>query len=184
MSKALDNLHIDYFEWMCDLVCNDRHSRRVSYKKLLAYLHEREFTYILDMDGNRAEDGIDLRYRFAYEKGYDYRLIACYLDNRPCTILEMMVALAMRCEEHIMYDSDIGDRTEQWFWKMIDNLGLGNMTDSKFDKRYSDEVIDIFLDRKYKRNGEGGLFTIEHCEHDLRDIDIWYQLNWYLCSNQ
>jgi hypothetical protein len=94
----------------------------------------------------------------------------------------MMVALALRCEEHITYDSDVGDQTGKWFWVMITNLGLDSMTDSMFDRPYTDEVLDRFLDRKYKRNGEGGLFMIEHCERDLRSIDIWYQLHWYLRS--
>jgi hypothetical protein len=148
--------------------------------KLLSYLHEREFNYILDMDGNRAEDGMDLRYRFAYENAYDYSMVATYLDDRPCSILEMMVALAFRCEEHIMDDPDIGNRTGQWFWGMIENLGLGHMYDSEFDNHYVDTVLDRFLNRQYKRNGEGGLFTIENCRRDLRDIEIWYQMSWYL----
>ena len=48
-------------------VCGDTYASRLSYRKLLEYLHTIEFTYILVMDSNRAEDGTDLRYRFAYE---------------------------------------------------------------------------------------------------------------------
>ena len=36
------------------------------------------------------------------------------------------------------------------------------------------------LNRDYGRDGKGGLFTIEHCRYDMRDIEIWYQANWYL----
>ena len=39
----------------------------------------------------------------------------------------MMIALAIRCEEHIMDDPDAGDRTGQWFWSMLVSLGLGSM---------------------------------------------------------
>lgn len=39
--------------------------------KLLRHLHNIDFQYMLPMDGNRAEDGIDLRYRFGYEKEYE-----------------------------------------------------------------------------------------------------------------
>lgn len=180
MAKVLDALQERYFDWMCGVVCDRSHSKRSTYQKLLSYLNSREFTYILDMDGNRAEDGIDLRYRFAYEKGYEYPIIARYLDTQPCSILEMMVALAIRCEEHIMCDDDIGNRTGQWFWNMVDTLGLGRMSDSRFDVHYADEIIDRFLNREYKRNGEGGLFKIDNCEHNLRNIEIWYQANWYL----
>jgi hypothetical protein len=132
------------------------------------------------MDGNRAEDGIDLRYRFGYEQGYDSPMIATLLDDRPCSVLEMLIALAIRCEEHIMDDPDIGNRTGQWFWNMIINLGLGFMDDTKFDENYVKDVISRFLYRKYKRNGEGGLFTVEHCKNDLRTVEIWYQMCWYL----
>ena len=101
-------------------------------------------------------------------------------DNRPCSVLEMIIALAIRLEEHIMDDPDIGNRTGQWFWDMIVSLGLGSMDDSKFDKAHAIDVIRRFLDRDYGRDGKGGLFTIEHCRYDMRDIEIWYQANWYL----
>ena len=52
-------LNNEYFEWMCQLVCNERYSRRLSYQKLLRHLHNIDFQYMLPMDGNRAEDGID-----------------------------------------------------------------------------------------------------------------------------
>ena len=180
MSRVLDAIRDEYYDWMCSLVLSDRRVRRRSYSKLLRYLHEREFVYILDMDGNRAEDGVDLRYRFAYDNRYTYPVVASYLDDGPCSILEMMVALALRCEEHIMDDPDIGNRTGEWFWDMISSLGLWSMTDSKFDESFVEKVIDRFLDRRYNRNGEGGLFTVEGCEHDLRTVEIWYQMCSYL----
>lgn len=175
-----NELNNEYFEWMYQLVCNEKYSKRLSYRKLLNHLHNMEFVYIIEMDSNRAEDGIDLRYRFGYERKYEASMITAYLDDRPCSVLEMLTALAIRCEEHIMDDPDIGNRTGQWFWNMIVNLGLGSMSDTKFDKRYLDSVIKRFLNREYKRNGEGGLFTVKHCKHDLRKAEIWYQMCWYL----
>ncbi len=177
-----DELNNGYFEWMYQLVCNERYSKNLSYRKLLKRLHCIDFNYILPMDGNRAEDGIDLRYRFGYEKSYESPMIAAYLDNYPCSVLEMLIALSIRCEEHIMNDPDIGNRTGQWFWNMIVNLGLGSMSDNRFDLEYVDRVINQFMERRYKKNGEGGLFKIEHCGYDLRNVEIWYQMNWYLDS--
>ena len=175
-----NELKTRYFDWMCRLVCNDKYSKKLSYKKLLSYLDTIEFTYILPLDDNRAEDGIDLRYRFGYEFEYEDRMIASYLDDRPCSLLEMMIALAMRCEETIMANPDYGDRMGQWFWNMIVNLGLGSMTDEKFDTKYIDDVIYIFLNREYKPNGEGGLFTVDNPTRDMRSVEIWYQMCWYL----
>lgn len=73
-----------------------------------------------------------------------------------------------------------GDRTTQWFWSMIKTLGLRSMTDDKFDDEYVSSVIDRFLNREYAPNGDGGLFKINNCKYDLREVEIWYQLCWYL----
>lgn len=175
-----DKLSKEYFDWVVHLVCDNKYTKKLSYQKLLHHLHEIEFTYIIGMDGNRAEDGVNLRYRFGYDRGYDDALIASYLDIMPCSVLEMMVALAMRCEENIMDNPEVGDRTGQWFWNMIVNLKLGSMTDDRFHIDYVDDVVARFLNREYGRNGEGGLFTLEHCSRDLRSIEIWYQMCWYL----
>ena len=168
-----------YFKWMCDLVSDDEY-KTPSYKKLLSYLNEVEFIYILPMDGNRMYDGIDLRYRFGRECGYSDPEVATYLDDRPCSVLEMMVALAKRCEDDIMDDPDVGNRVGQWFWNMIVNLGLGPMHNRNFDEDYVDDVMYIFLNREYSPNGEGGLFEIEDCDKDLRNVEIWYQMCMYL----
>ena len=79
-----------------------------------------------------------------------------------------------------MDNPDTGNRMGQWFWDMIENLGLESMDNSQFNAAYTDDVIFRFMERKYKRNGEGGLFTINHCKYDMRNVEIWYQLNWYL----
>ena len=142
-------------------------------------LHAIEFRYSIPNDVNRAKDGVNLRYRFTLSKGYDHEYE--YLDG-PCSILEMMVALAIKCEEFMDNYTEVGDRTRQWFWGMITNLGLGSMTDIRFDRRFVDEVIERFLDREYEPDGKGGLFKVKNCDTDLRTVEIWYQLCWYLDS--
>lgn len=169
-----------YFEWMRQLVCGDKDYNHLTYRKLLTYLYNTEFIYIHEMDENRAQDGIDFRYHFGCKKGYSSDIIERYLDLGPCNVLEMMVALAFKGEEQIMYDFEYGDRTGQWFWSMIVSLGLGNMHDRNFDSYYVAETIDRFMRRQYQPNGAGGLFTIENCKTDLRDVEIWSQFMWYL----
>ena len=167
----------EYFEWLLDLVCGKRYSKKVSYRRLLSYLHSVTFNYSIPNDVNRANDGIDLRYRFAMIRGY--RDVPECLDG-PCSIFEMMAALAIRCEETIMDDPSIGDRTGQWFWNMLSSLGLSKMSDLYFDEAYVSDIINRFLNREYEPNGKGGLFTIENTEYDLREVDIWTQFMWYL----
>lgn len=173
-----ERINENYFKWMVHLIRGDKYPKELSYQKLLRYLHTVEFTYIIPKDVNRAEDGLDLRYRFAYE--HPEWNDAEYYIHGPCSVLEMMVALSIRCEESIMDDPAIGNRTGQWFWGMIANLGLGAMIDTHFDYDQADEIIARFLNRQYEPNGVGGLFKIRHCDLDVRDAEIWYQLCWYL----
>ena len=168
----------EYFEWLVGIACID--SKVVSYRKLLAYLHETEFIYSMPMDSNRAADGKELRYRFAHRYLGDDS--AEYYITGPCSVLEMMLALAIRCEENIMDDPTMGDRTAQWFWGMISSLGLGGMYDSNFDIYKVEDVVNRFLDRDYDPDGRGGLFTIRNFEYDMRTIEIWQQLCEYLNS--
>lgn len=130
-----------------------------------------------------------MRYRFAIVCNYlDSLDEILYILERPCkevrtcSVLEMMVALAIRCEESIMDDPNMGDRTGQWFWGMVVNLGLGSMTDAFYDEQVVDDILARFLNRKYEPDGKGGLFTVRHCEQDLRKVEIWHQLCWYLDS--
>lgn len=177
----LTNIREDYFGWLFDLVCGDIYAKQISYKKLLTHLHEIEFRYLLPLDSNRYEDGLSLRRRYAlttfHEEAYDEVIDAL---AGPCSVLEMMVALAIRCEEDIMDDPSIGGRTKQWFWGMIRSLGLGSVMDHNYDEQHVENVIERFLRREYEPDGRGGLFTIKNCNYDLRNIEIWYQLNWYL----
>lgn len=173
-----DQIKNQYFEWIYSLMCHDRFSPNISYRKLFMTLHSTEFVYSIPMDYNREQDGLSLRWRFALDHS-DIPDADLYLDD-PCSVLEMMVALALRCEETIMDDPLYGDRSQQWFWDMIRNLGLFSMYDRNYDKHYVVQCIDRFLTRTYSPDGRGGLFTIRNCKEDLRKVEIWYQLNWYL----
>lgn len=172
-----DQIQNDYFEWMIRIVCGERYSKETSYRRLLMHLHTTVFDYTIPMDANRADDGIQLRRRYCLYHG---QIDRSYLNIGECTVLEMMIALALRCEEEIMDDPDVGDRTSQWFWLMVTNLGLGGITDDSYDREYVSDVLDRFLNREYEPNGRGGLFWIRKCTDDLRDIEIWRQMMWYL----
>lgn len=172
-----EQLNSQYFEWIYDILCWDK---KKSFKMLLCALFNIDFTVILPMDENRAEDGEDLRYRFGRDHEYDDAIITTFLDNRPCSVLEMMAALAIRYEEHIMCDIEYGDRTHIWFWEMIKNLGLAHMSDDHYNQRRVDEAIARFLYRMYDADGTGGIFRIPGCPVDLRNVELWYQGCWYL----
>lgn len=167
-----------YFNWMKRLVSKHNYNKGLSYTRLLQQLHDTDFIYILDRDANRAEDGVDLRYRFGYELRLDKSVIDEYLNSK-CSVLEMMIALAIRCDETIMDYPENDGNSGRLFWKMINNLGLIGMDDDHYDYLYIDNVLDDFLHMNYKPNGEGGLFIIDGYG-DIRDSEIWYQMCWYV----
>ena len=160
-----------YFEYLCSMV----QPKKNNYGKLLKYLHSKEFIWVYSMDANRAFDGIELRRYFEMDEKYD----RAYLTG-PCSILEMMVGLSIRMEKDMMDNLKYGDRTSQWFWTMVSNLGLGSMTDSKFNERKAEDIIDSFLNHEYEPNGKGGLFIVDDCDDDLREEEIWTQMCWYI----
>lgn len=175
--RIADRVKSDYFEWMYDLMWKGRFADAISYRQLFMYLNDVEFTHFVPNDQNRAADGIALRYRYCLLRNHED--LEQWLDG-PCSVLEMLVALAIRCEESIMSDPEKGDRTAQWFWGMITNLGLSAMTDYNFNEWLVNDVVTRFLNREYEPDGSGGLFTIKNWNRDARKAEIWHQLMAYL----
>ena len=97
-----------YFDWLRETVCGRWEPRNLSFHKLLAFLFQQDFIPSCEMDASRAEDGRDLRYRFAQEKSIPYAALNSATSGMPCSMLEMMVGLSIRIEEHIMADSEAG----------------------------------------------------------------------------
>lgn len=170
-----------YKDWLIYRVCSDRYLKNARlYSKLLSFLLTREFYWSNPMDSNRETDGLNLRDLFLYEHP-EFLDDAIYFETMgACTVLEMMVALAVRVEETIMSDDIRGDRTGKWFWSMIESMQLDQMTDYNFDKEYIKAVLYRCLDRTYDYDGSGGFFTIPDSYQDMRDVEIWYQMLWYL----
>ena len=154
-----------YFDWLINMVCNASHKK--SYISLLSELYDIPFWYNSDIAPNdiyRMDDGLALQYEYASITGEQV--------SRPCSVLEMMIALARRGET-------ISGKSIDWFWMMIDNLGLGAMYERHFDADYVRAVVTRFLERDYSPNGSGGLFYIPGSREDLRRVEIWYQMCWY-----
>lgn len=169
MSRS--DIELAYRKWL------DRFTGRASntMSKLLDELYSREFIWTIPRDENRAKDGLHLRRRFANENGYSLNDIN--ILDRPCTLLEMIISVAIRIEDQ-MEDGD--NRTSHWFSVMIDNLGLGNMSNRNYDDGYVDYVIERFNNRAYEPDGDGSLFYVPTEKRDMRDIEIWYQMCSYL----
>ena len=171
-----EDIRARYFKWMVSLIFNDT---ICDYSELLGVLDDIPFRYVLEMDKNREMDGVALRYRFGYENGISGDDISEAMGNIPCSVFEMMTALCLRCAEQII-DDDISEYMERMFCDMLRSLGIDEQTNGRVDILEVRRITDEFLDRKYCRNGRGGLFTISYPGHDMRKVEIWYQMCLYL----
>lgn len=177
-----DEIREAYFEYLYWMLCENKDVGFITYRQLFDNLHKAVFTYTIPKDANRYSDGEELRRRFYFRQDPQlYTLDECeeHLAGQ-CSVLEMLAALSLRCEESIMSDPAYGDRTKQWFWNMLGNLGIAGMSDDKFDKEKFDKVMYRLLNRVYRHDGTGGLFKIPNAPEDLRHVEIWTQLLWYL----
>lgn len=172
----LDN---DYFQWLCDLI--DAYDERRSYIYLMRKLFETEFSNetadLIPNDDNRIEDGLALREDFVEEIKAKDHLILC----GPCSLLEMIIGLSFRIENIIgSYDYIT------WFWEMIGNLELLEYDDGNHiwkERRMTnviDDIVYILLRREYSRDGDGSLFPLNRAKQNMRNVEIWYQMNNYL----
>lgn len=182
-----DRIENEYFEWLYSQMCKDPiDDPQFSWRKLFRLLHDTEFRYSVPFDENRAVNGRYLRWSFILyknrEDGYPKEWWKDILPDMSCTVLEMIIRVARDCEG-LMGNTDYGERTSQWFWEMIRNLGLKGMYDLNFNEDKAREIIDIFLDREYLPDGEGGLFIIRDPRNrygeDMRELEIWTQMQWY-----
>lgn len=160
-----------YIDWLFEFIGYDDVYR---FTNLLNHLFQRKFYVIVEMDQNRITDGVKLREMYYREKA-EYPIAA-----GECSVLEVLISLALRCEVDFMQDDEGEPRTKLWFWSMVDNLGLGRMDNGHYDYSYVDDRIDIFLNREYDRYGHGSIFPVENPKEDMRDTDLWYQMCWYL----
>lgn len=178
----------DYFRWLCDIIEGITDNPRTSYRGLLYTLFEKEFYYFIPNDDNRSSDGVRLREEYIQLRNLNdpEREEERVAIQGICKVLEMMVALAKRCEDDIMYNPEKGDRTRIWFFSMIKNLGLDIYYDANFDYKSQANIsktIDIAVNREYSKDGNGGFFPLNNPSQDQTKIEIWFQMVAWLNEN-
>lgn len=174
MSEPLDEL---YFRWLYSQVGDpELKDPSRSYWRLARLLFTKEFVWLVPNDDNRIEDGKNLRYEFVDQAGLDD--VDLNWVNLGCSMLELMIGLSRRLA------FEVEGEPADWFWHLIDNLGLRDHTDTY---AYSDGEINHILDRiiwrNYQYSGEGGFFPLRWVNVDQRSVEIWYQLNAYILEN-
>ena len=162
----------EYLRWIFEIIDGWDHI------SMLCQLHNIEFYSDVWLDDNIIESV----YVFRDRMGRDYD----GPRGKP-SVLEILVVLAVDCEEKIMHDDARGNRTAYWFWEIMDNLGLKRYDDTRYNSASSEkisDIIDIFLEKDYDYYGNGGsAFPCEHPIKDMRDTALWEQLNYWLNEN-
>lgn len=164
----------------------DLHSNSWGYNQndefstFLAFLFDVEFRPMHHMDSIRVEKISDMRDEYRYERG----AWASSSEEFPpfATVLELLVSLS-RSMEDVMSNHLYGDRTPNWFWMMIDNLGLTNMDNEHFDQEYVVKVLERWLKREFESDGIGSPFPLKHPPCDMTGVDIWRAFGWYMNEN-
>lgn len=194
-----DRFENDYIAWLYSIVRDDDHD---DYWRLIKRLYLHPF-YVkttarsgVYKDINRIKDGLYLRSEFADEFGLnvaglmndDDRFDAFFSDDSACSMLEMLVAFAMRIKSDIMWDSDDEDRTPLWFWSMLENTGLDleSCRDGYFDEKNMIEIAEMcsrIVNRSYEKTGIGSLFPLKNYTKDLRRVELWYQMQFWIGEN-
>ena len=170
-----------YLDFLTEAVELDDRTGR--YSMLLEYLFEVKFVtdskYKLDED--RVENGLNMREKYA-EEYIDIRRVDRFLDSfgEGISMLEFLVSMCEKMSETIFFDSHLSE----FFWQIIDNLGLDSMNDDEFDESVVDSVLRILLGRKYCRDGSGGgMFYVPNSDFDLTKLDFFQQAQIWLSRN-
>lgn len=168
-----------YFAWLYHKVATSRsRTPSRSYWELCKLMYTFPFTWFVPNDHNRVADGKDLRLEFMKDKHAERDQSWMELE---CSILEMLVALGRR----VSFEAYGG--AAEWFWMMIQNLGLRHFTDDVYRPDLHEEHINAILEkvvtRTYEPDGMGGLFPLRHPEQDQREVEIWFQMASYLLED-
>jgi hypothetical protein len=155
-----------YLGWLESQVGVDQQSR--SYSDLIKLLGSKEFVWLVPHDNNRMADGLDVRQEFYNET----RLTG---DLGPVSVLEILVALSRRLA------FIAGGAAPGWAWQLLCNLELNKSADPIGPRKGArvDEILETLIWRTYSSDGQGGFFPLAWPEHDQRDVELWYQMEYY-----
>jgi hypothetical protein len=172
VNGTLDEL---YLNWLYEFIADPKVANPDrTYWHLAHHLYTKEYFWLIPNDDNRAEDGKFLREEFIETLKLNDDDVDPHWMDEDCSFLEMLIALSRR----LSFQGEGEPR--DWFWHLIDNLGLDISDRQRFPKSKVDEVLDRIIWRTFSRDGSGGLFPLKHPRRDQRDVEIWSQLNSYL----
>lgn len=141
------------------------------YHFLINELYSKEFVPVIGKDENRVVDGLYLRNELGCKDS---------TDDKPCSILEMLIALSGRFDGNSGFDPE---EVYTNFWSMMNNIGLDQYDDLNYSESQVWSILYIFENRTYGFNGKGGIFPLKHPKNDQRNVELWDQMQEWLIEN-
>ena len=147
------DIFAEYFSWLLSIV-GDGGGRM----DVLTALYNTDF-YVdprLPDDQNRVLDALQMRDSFinnwvcegrdgcSDEVSYDF-------ITMPASVLEVFVAVSIRCEDEIMQDEELGNRTKIWFWGLLEWFGL-DQNAGNIEKFLGRDLMKIDQKRRKRRS--------------------------------
>lgn len=154
-----------YFNWLMDIIGGPG-----EYEDFIKLLYNTEYYSNIPNDQNRAVDGLELRYYYEKETG-----LLCEKTG-PCSVLEMMIKLAMRTENGFLFDQKVGNRTNLWFWEMFSNAGFDKIAKNGQKKWANAHFLDKFLARETGTY----FFKMAKSPENFGEMEVWEQLCRYI----
>ena len=138
---------------------------------------------MINYDENRAKDGIQLRDIWQRANNLSEEDIAFGVSK----ILEVLIGISKRVLYEI-YGSKWAElfSPSDIFWVLLENLSLEKFSDEylaagMFEE--IDEILIIWIERHYNRNGVGGIFPVMRASKNMRNLELWDQMSLYIHEN-
>ena len=166
----------EYLMWLSAQAGFDPLSEESIFWHLLLQLFNKEFSWVVPNDDNRANDGLYLREVFSNEFGGNIEFAT------GVNMLELMVGLAYRLGFEM---SDESEDPAYWFAILLTNTGLDRFHDKRYladfaSASHVDNILNRIINRDYDADGYGGFFPLQRPEEDQRGLELWGQLNSYI----
>lgn len=179
VKSHLRNMSWDHYGyWLIDRVG----FKKKRYEDLVFELHTIPFSFCIASDESRVADGLELRDEYYLEMDY----ISPIFKDEKCSVLEVLVALAIRIECEYIGDPR-EEHPEQIFWEMVGNLfnieQNWRLCTSEIDRDFIHKKVDIWIKRRFNYDGSGSIFPLKNPDCDQADVNIWGQMNRYLMEN-
>lgn len=186
------NIKKSYFNYLLAIITDQNHDALNEYEKLCTLLHNTPYVVMNPMDENRVRDVDALRDKWldnARVKDEHLRMeYAKDINNDSVSMLEMLIALAIRVNDYILADPTKPELPANLFWNFIDNLVEYGSFGTKYhtaaeilkDDTWCDFASDTMAaclnrvnTRTYHSDGTGGLFPLRNPKINQRKEELW-----------